>query len=78
MNHLSMVRRLLINASRLSQEPLDYATQDIICRTILEALLELERTTQSTKVDNVLDFRMRESTEDTSQMLAHIVDTSNN
>jgi hypothetical protein len=78
MSHLSTVRRLLINASRLSQEePLDYATQDLICRTILDALRELERI-QSTSVDNVLVFKMRESTAETSIFLSCIVDASKN
>jgi len=81
MSHLSTIRRLLINASRLSQEePLDYTTQDLICRTILDALREIERI-QSASVgnDNVLEFRLhRESTAETSKFLSCIVDASKN
>jgi hypothetical protein len=79
MNQYSTIRRLLINASRLSQEePLDYATQDIIFRTLLEALRAIDELDQQASVDNVLEFRLRESPANVSQFLASIVDASNN
>ncbi len=81
-HYIITLRRLLNDVCRLSQEePLSFETQDIICKKSLEALRELselERTTQSASVDNILEFRLRESTAEASALLACIVDASNN
>lgn len=81
MVHLTTLKRRLRYIAQLAQEePLSFETNDSIGREAHHALRDvdaLELTPPST-VDNILDFRMRESTAEASQMFACIVDASNN
>ncbi len=76
MNHLTTLKkRLRLIACLATDAPFDFETMDSIAREALRAIDELE---QQTSVDNVLEFHLRESTAEASQMLSCIVETSNN
>ncbi len=76
--NFTTVRDCLRCISKLARDyPVDVETMDSIARSAHEALCELEHVEQIT-LDNVLDFRLRESTAECSQMFRAIVDASNN
>ncbi len=74
MNHLSTLKRRLRLITRLaSEESLSFETQDAIALEAQHALNDVDELDQPS-VDNVLHFKMRESTAEASTMLACIVD----
>jgi hypothetical protein len=77
-SNLSALKKRLRLISQLAQrEPLSFETNDSIGREAHHALRDVDEIDQAS-VDNILDFRMRESTAEASTTLAHIVDVSNN